>query len=185
MEPFSSLWFWLMLIAIVLIIVFFVYFDTEQSEETGDVTTPSWAWIVLSIGVAVFFVAFIIYYMVIYKFEMIESHLKNDNKLQIYSIPPNEITGYMDNEDIIWETKIVPIEKKIKVMQDCGTIKEEKELIMAKSYTRVYMKDCNTEPKNILEESIELVDKSIFPNLDIIEKDLNLESEAMPNFLDL
>jgi heme/copper-type cytochrome/quinol oxidase subunit 2 len=186
MHPFSSTWFWVMLVALVLIIIFFVYFDTGQSEETGEVITPSWAWIVLIVGITIFFVAFIIYYMVIYKFETIESHLKNvSNKLQIYHIPPEEITGYTDTKNAIWETKMVPIERKMQVRQECGTIKEEKELIMAKAYTRVYLTDCETIPKDIVSESLEIVDKTILPDLTFIEKDLEIETQAIPNFLDL
>lgn len=184
MHPFSTTWFWAMLIAIVLIIIFFVYFDTGQSESDDEVNTPNWAWIVLIIGISIFFVAFIIYYMVIYKFENIESHLQNENKLPIYAIPPNEITGYSPDESVIWETKLVPIERKIQIREEYGTTKEEKTMILAKTYTRVYMKDCDP-PKDIVSESIEILDKTILPKLDVIEKDLEMETKAIPTFLDL
>jgi len=61
MNPFSKIWFWLLILSIIGFILSFVFFETMGETATGNTSTPSWIWIIFILSVVLFIIAFILY----------------------------------------------------------------------------------------------------------------------------
>ena len=63
MNPFTKIWFWLLILSIIGFILSFIFFETLGQTTSGSISTPIWVWIIFVISF-VFFVAAIILYCI-------------------------------------------------------------------------------------------------------------------------
>ncbi len=62
MNPFTTIWFWLLLLCIAGFIATFILYETSSQESTGSNETSSWIWILFMVSCILFVVSFILYY---------------------------------------------------------------------------------------------------------------------------
>lgn len=60
-NPFTKIWFWLLLLSIVGFIMFFIFIETQGETAANKGTTPMWIWILFMISLGFFLLAFILY----------------------------------------------------------------------------------------------------------------------------
>lgn len=61
MNPFTKVWFWLLLLSILGFIITFILFETMGLTVTGEETASAWIWIVFIVSVILVIIAFILY----------------------------------------------------------------------------------------------------------------------------
>lgn len=61
MNPFTSVWFWLLVLSIIAFIVAFILFETTGETNTDSTTTNPWVWILIAVGFALWIIALVIF----------------------------------------------------------------------------------------------------------------------------
>lgn len=129
MYPCYQFWFILALIAIVGVLLFFIYFDLSQDNDENE-ETPIWLWALLGFSVCLILFVFIEQYILFLN----PIHTSDP----VHYPPPFDITGYPPNEEILWKVEDIPFDRVIEVTEPCGDTTKKTERIMARMYTRAY-----------------------------------------------
>ena len=61
MNPFTKIWFWLLVLSIIGFILGLIFFETMGQTTTGVNSTPIWIWIIFILSLVFLIVAFILY----------------------------------------------------------------------------------------------------------------------------
>lgn len=61
MNPFTRIWFWLLILSIIGFVLTFIFFETMGQTSSGNNSTPGWIWIIFILSIIFFIVAFILY----------------------------------------------------------------------------------------------------------------------------
>lgn len=61
MNPFTSVWFWLLILSIIVFIVAFILFETTGETNTSSNSTSPWVWILIAIGFLLWVIALILF----------------------------------------------------------------------------------------------------------------------------
>ncbi len=61
MNPFTKVWFWLMIISIIGIIVSAILFEQYSQITLSQTYVPAWLWVILGISLVLFIISFILY----------------------------------------------------------------------------------------------------------------------------
>lgn len=61
MNPFTKIWFWLLILSIIGFVLTFIFFETMGQTSSGNNSTPGWIWIIFILSIIFFIVAFILY----------------------------------------------------------------------------------------------------------------------------
>jgi hypothetical protein len=61
MNPFTKIWFWLLILSIIGFILSFIFFESMGQTTAGNTSTPAWIWVIFVLSIIFFVVAFILY----------------------------------------------------------------------------------------------------------------------------
>lgn len=61
MNPFTKIWFWLLILSIIGFVLTFIFYETMGQTTSGNNSTPGWIWIIFILSIIFFIVAFILY----------------------------------------------------------------------------------------------------------------------------
>lgn len=113
MNPFTSVWFWLLILSIIAFIVAFVIFETSGETNTSSSTTNPWVWILIAVGFALWIIALIIFVV-----SMANYHKCREIALACGEISPKE-------EKVIECPKSGACGVKVECFQDTGCGKKK------------------------------------------------------------
>jgi hypothetical protein len=61
MNPFTKIWFWLLILSIIGLILSFVFFETQATNNNGQWTVPIWVWVIFILSIVFAIISFILY----------------------------------------------------------------------------------------------------------------------------
>ena len=61
MNPFTKIWFWLLVISIIGFIISLIFFEIMGQTAPDNDSTPAWIWIIFILSIIIFIIAFVLY----------------------------------------------------------------------------------------------------------------------------
>lgn len=144
MNPFTKIWFWLLVLSIIGFILSVIFFEIMGEASGGNNSTPVWIWIIFILSIIFLIVAFILY--------IIDLMAYNHN------IEIAEACGELPPKKKIECPKKKCIETPIINNDQCvGETILEKSVSLSTPKTQTYTSDlCSTEKKsNLIKERID------------------------------